>query len=521
MNLSPVALPVIIPILGGIAGILAPKAAKSQTWLAAAICAISLAASVYLVAAVDQLGYLSLAIGGWDSPFGISLVADRLGAAMVAISCLIGLAVSIYAVDDLDSESRSSWFHPLSLLLVGAVNGAFLTGDLFNLYVWFEILLIASFALMTIGGKNQQFEGGFKYVAINLVASAFFLAGLGLLYGKLGTLNMADIALKLSLSEDREMVTTSSLMLFVAFAVKAGLFPFFFWLPASYHTPPIAISALFAGLLTKVGVYALLRSYTTVFTDDSGLVLGALFTLSLATMITGVLGAASKYQVKRILSFHIVSQIGYMTLGLALFTQLAIAAAIFYTIHHIIVKTNLFLIAGIIEKKTGSDDLSKIGGLYKAAPWLTLLFFVPAFSLGGIPPLSGFWAKFALIEATLLETSYWAAAIALLVGVATLYSMTKIWSLAFWKSAPDSQRAELKTPVTWASFAPVGAFAALTLAIGFNASPLLDYSEKAATQLLDPNQYISAVLSADYIEALKQERLATQPNAGRGPNSDG
>ncbi len=507
-------LPVLLPMAGAILGLLAAKRSLAQTVIGIGTSILTLVLSISLLVTVNADEFISLEIGRWQAPFGIAFIADRLAAIMVSVSALVGLAIAIYSIDDLKRGERSMWFFPLMLFLIAAVNGAFLTADLFNLYVWFEVMLIASFALMTVGGKKAQFEGGFKYVAINLVASALFLAGLGLLYGKLGTLNMADVALKLSLVEDGSMINSSAVLFLVAFSIKAGLFPFFFWLPASYHTPPIAISALFAGLLTKVGVYALLRSFTLVFTQDTDFLMGTLFVLSLATMVTGVFGAASRFDIKQILSFHIISQIGYMTLGLAIFTQLALATALFYTIHHIVVKTNLFLIAGIIARKTGSDALGEIGGLYKSAPWLALLFFVPAFSLGGIPPLSGFWAKFAIVKAALLQEHYWAVAIALIVGVMTLYSMTKIWGEAFWKAAPEKMKTLTEKRTSgWASYAPVVALAAITLWIGFFAQPLFEYANLSAEQLLNPSRYIEQLLPADYISHIQTTTLDSQTNS--------
>ena len=507
MTSSLIALPVIIPITGAAIGLLSPKRSATQSKLGIATFGITFLAALWLLTTTHTSGYVKLEIGNWAAPFGIAFVADRFAAIMTAVSALIGLGISIYALSDLDTRIRKEWFYPLSLLLVAAVNGAFLTADLFNLYVWFEVMLIASFALMTIGGSKGQFEGGFKYVAINLLASGFFLAGLGLLYGKLGTLNMADAAFKISLSESGPMVNSSAALLLVAFAVKAGMFPFFFWLPASYHTPPISISALFAGLLTKVGVYALIRTNTLIFTQDAEFLRGSILVLSIATMLTGVLGAAAQFDMKRILSFHIISQIGYMTLGLALFTQLAIAAAIFYTIHHIIVKTNLFLIAGIVSRKMGTDNLGKIGGLYKSAPWLALLFFIPAFSLGGIPPLSGFWAKFALIKEALGSAYYWSAGFGLAVGVMTLFSMTKIWAEAFWKRKPETRSGTKPLARKWAAYAPVAVFAGLTLGIGLYAEPLFNYSNLAAQQLLNPSGYIEFTLTADYRETIEADLL--------------
>ncbi len=503
MNSLQIILPVITPIAGASIALLLPQKAKIQAAIGIATFIATCLAALSLLITTNEYGYVKLELGGWQSPFGISFVADRFAAIMTMVSAFLGLSISIYATGDLTSTLLKRWYYPLTLFLVAAVNGAFLTADLFNLYVWFEIMLIASFALMTAGGSKSQFEGGFKYVAINLIASAFFLVGLGLLYGKMGTLNMADVALKLSVSPGGPMVNSSAVFFLVAFAIKAGLFPFFFWLPASYHTPPISISALFAGLLTKVGVYALIRTNTLIFTQEADFLRGALIVLSLATMITGVLGAAAQYDIKRILSFHIISQIGYMTLGLALFTQTAIAAAIFYTIHHIIVKTNLFLIAGIIIKKTGTDQLGKIGGLYKASPWLALLFFIPAFSLGGIPPLSGFWAKFALVKEGLEQEYYWSIVIALVVGVMTLFSMTKIWGEAFWKKSPDNAKPMKRLKHKWSLYTPVVAFSIITAAIGLYSQPLFHFSNQAAAQIMSPDSYIEFALPPEYVEHIR------------------
>jgi multicomponent Na+:H+ antiporter subunit D len=305
---------------------------------------------------------------------------------------------------------------------------------------------------------------------------------------------MADLAIKIAEDPDRLLVNTSSILLLVAFSIKAGLFPFFFWLPASYHTPAPAVSAVFAGLLTKVGVYALIRAFTLFFTQDLDFSHTLLLWLAVFTMITGVLGAASQMTMRKILSFHIISQIGYMILGLALMTPLALAGAIFYLIHHIIVKTNLFLVGGWVTHAAGSDDLKKVGGFFKAAPWITLLFFISAFSLGGIPPLSGFWVKLLVIWAGLDSGAYIATAAALLVGALTLYSMTKIWANVFWKARPDEGKPKPYLNGGALRWIPIAALASMTLFLSFFGRPLYQMSARAADSILDPNEYISAVL---------------------------
>jgi multicomponent Na+:H+ antiporter subunit D len=352
-----------------------------------------------------------------------------------------------------------------------------------------------------MGGRKRELEGGLKYVTLNLLASAFFLAGAGIIYGKMGTLNMADLSVKLASSSDPEWVLSGSILLLVSFGLKAGVFPLFFWLPASYHTPPVTVSAIFAGLLTKVGVYALIRTYTLVFAPIFGEIQGILIVASVLTMIVGVLGAASHFEMRKILSFHIVSQIGYMTLGLAFMTPLALAASIFYLVHHIIVKTNLFLVSGIVIRKKGTADLARIGGLYKSAPWLAALFFIPAFSLGGIPPLSGFWAKFAIVKAGLDIGAWISIGAALAVGILTLFSMTKIWAEAFWKKQPENlAKAEVETcgdgHIGW-MIAPVTVLAICTVVIGLFGEPLFAFSERAAAQLIDSSEYVSAVLDPE------------------------
>ena len=500
MNELVIFLPLLVPLCAAVCLLLTAKSIRFQRIGGVVGSILTLIASSYLLWQTDVHGVIVAQAGGWAAPLGITFAADRLGAVMVFISSLMGAAVAIYSLSEIGEDYIRKFFYPLFLFLLFGVNGAFLTGDLFNLYVWFEVMLISSFVLVSMGGKKNELEGGLKYVCLNLLASALFLAGAGILYGKLGTLNMADLSVKIATASEPTWIISGSMLLLVSFGLKAGVFPLFFWLPASYHTPPVAVSAIFAGLLTKVGVYALIRAYTLIFTPLFGEIQGILITISVLTMITGVLGAASHFEMRKILSFHIVSQIGSMTLGLAFMTPLALAAAIFYLIHHIIVKTNLFLVSGIVIRKKGSDDLARIGGLYKSAPWLAALFFIPAFSLGGIPPLSGFWAKLGIIQSGLDIGAYVSVAAALGVGILTLFSMTKIWAEAFWKKqpehAPEGERESCGDGhIAWMVI-PVTFLAICTVVIGLFGEPLFAFSERAAAQLADSSEYISAVLDA-------------------------
>jgi len=492
-------LPILLPIATAVTAFLVRNAGATARWLSLGSCVALLAISILLIVQVWHQDVVAAQMGGWPAPFGITLVADLLSAVMVVITAITGLAVAVYAMADIDPQREKLGYHALFQILLAGVCGAFLTGDLFNLYVWFEVMLIASFGLLVLGGNKAQFDGGIKYVALNLVSTVLFLSGIGLLYGMTGTLNMADLHVAVRESEDKGLLTVISAMFIVAFGIKAAVFPLFFWLPASYHTPPVAISAVFAGLLTKVGVYALIRMFTLVFTQDTDYTHTLLLVIAGLTMVTGVLGAAAQGEFRKILSFHIVSQIGYMIMGLALFTPLALVGAVFYLVHHIIVKANLFLISGVAKRLTGSFDLTAIGGLYKSSPLLAVLFLVPAFSLAGFPPLSGFWAKFLLIKASLDTEAYLMAATALAVGLLTVFSMTKIWAEAFWKPHPAGLApvlARLEKGQAMILLLPIVALAGLTVSIGLYPEPFIGFAERSAGQLLDPAPYLRAVLGA-------------------------
>lgn len=491
--------PVLIPLLTACAALLFHRSRVAQRALSVIGSAALLIAAVALLLTVRAEGVQATQLGSWRAPFGISLVADMFGAIMVLLGALTGMAVSVYSLGSIDHRRESYYYYPLMQTLMMGVSGAFLTGDLFNLYVWFEVMLISSFALLSLGGERAQLEGAIKYVTLNLMSSAVFLAGVGILYGVAGTLNMADLHVKLAEVQPRGVVTAVSMLFLVAFGVKAAVFPLFFWLPASYHTPPVAVSAIFAGLLTKVGVYALIRAFTLIFpTGDNGQTHTIIVVIAGMTMVTGVLGAAAQNEFRRILSFHIISQIGYMIMGLGLLTPLALAGSVFYIMHHIIVKTNLFLVSGVAQRFGGTLLLKDMGGLYKARPWLAVLFLIPAFSLAGVPPLSGFFAKFILVKAGLEINQYAIVAVALVVGLLTLFSMTKIWSEAFWKAPPHHEREERREPPRVADIilmvAPIIALAAITVCIGVFAGAVFDVAEQAAQQLIDPSAYVRAVL---------------------------
>ncbi len=523
-------LPILIPLASAIASLLARRRLRAQRALAVVGTAALLAAGIGLLSGVWGGGIQAVQIGGWPAPYGITIVADLFSAMMVVLAGLMGLAVAVYSLGTIDAPRETYGYYPLLHILLMGVDGAFLTGDVFNLYVWFEVMLIASFALIALGGERAQLEGSIKYVTLNLISSAIFLSAVGLIYATIGTLNMADLAVRIEQSDRPPVVSAIAMLFLVAFGVKAAVFPLFFWLPASYHTPPAAVSAIFAGLLTKVGVYALIRFFTLIFVHETGWTHTLILVIAGLTMVTGVLGAAAQGEFRRILSFHIVSQIGYMIMGLGLMTPLGLAGSVFYIAHHIIVKTNLFLVSGVVHQLRGTYLLKELGGLSRAHPALAILFMIPALSLAGLPPLSGFWAKFLLVRAGIETGSFVIVAVALVVGLLTLFSMTKIWAEAFWKATPQSgrERLDVSKTVGLATAVPAGSnpqpalipsphgasapssnkphvrrallmlpiavLAIVTVAIGLGGQALFALAERAADQLLNREGYIRAVL---------------------------
>lgn len=503
-------LPLVLPLCTAALALLLRRWHAAQRVVGVAGAALLLIAGIGLLTSVWRDGIQAASVGNWPAPFGITLVADVFSAVMVLMAGLMGLAVVVYSLITVDRGRESFGYYPLLHVLLMGVCGAFLTGDLFNLYVWFEVMLIASFVLLALGGERAQLEGAIKYVTLNLIASAVFLVAVGVLYGIAGTLNMADLAVTLRAATDTGLVTTVAMLFLVAFGIKAAVFPLFFWLPASYHTPPAAVSAIFAGLLTKVGVYALIRVFTLLFVQDVGYTHGLILIIAALTMISGVLGAIAQVEIRRVLSFQVISTIGYMLMGLGIFTPLALAGSLFYIIQDVAVKTNLFLISGVILRLRGTDTLPRLGGLYGRSPILAVLFFIPAMSLAGIPPLSGFFAKLALVQAGLMTEQYAIVAVALVVSTLTLLSMTKIWAEAFWKADPtgndderNDQKAERPSAATrhsrswtgkWGMLTPIAVLAAITVVLGVAAEPVFTLSQRAADQLLDPSAYIEAVL---------------------------
>jgi len=491
---SLIVLPILLPLLVGAACVVAWRYVAAQRILTLAGSIVYLAVSVVLLERVASEGIQAVQKGDWIAPFGITLVADMFSAAMVATTGVVTLVIVVYSLGSMDRPREAWGYYPLFNILIMGVSGAFLTGDIFNLFVWFEVLLISSFVLLALGGERAQLEGAIKYVTLNLVASAFFLAAVGILYAMAGSLNMADLSQRLGSVADPGLVTTLAILFLVAFGIKGAIFPLFFWLPASYHTPPVAISAIFGGLLTKVGVYALIRVFTLLFLNNVDYTHTIILWIGAVTMVTGVLGAVAQYEFRRLLSFHIVSQIGYMVMGLGFFTPLAMAGTVFFIVHNIFVKTNLFLVSGVSHRIHGTYDLKKLGGLYRAHPWVGMLFLLSALSLAGVPPLSGFFGKLVLVKAGLGIEQFVVVAAALGVSLLTLFSMTKIWAEAFWKPLPEGTETHAPGAGMGLMLGGIVTLAVLAVVMGVAAGPFFALAQQAGEQLTNPALYIEAVL---------------------------
>lgn len=468
---------------------------------------MNLGITIWLFRLVWAKGIQTMNAGGWEAPFGITFVVDVFSAIMVLLTAICGIAVSIYAVGSIRAKLIRFGFFPILHFLLMGLNGAFLTGDIFNLYVWFEVIIIASFVLITLGGEKVQIEGAVKYVTMNLLASIIFLTAIAFLYGLTGSLNMADLSLKVAEVDNRKLVNITSVLFFVGFGIKAAIFPLYFWLPASYHSPPPAVSAIFAGLLTKVGIYAIVRVFTIIFIPDD-FMRELIIWVAVLTIISGGLGALIQNNLREVFSYLIICHIGFMLAGLGLYTEIALVGVVFYLIHDIIVKTNLYLMAGLIYKIKGSYNIRRLGGFYKSYPKLSLLMAIPLFSLVGIPPLSGFWAKIFFIESGFESKEYILVMAIILGSLFTLIIIARIWSEVFWKESVELPKRdyiryfhELTRLNQYAVVVPIVFLTLITAFIGFGADYIIRISQHVAGELVNTSYYIEAVLGPKSIQS--------------------
>ncbi|MEM0905930.1 MAG: proton-conducting transporter membrane subunit [Pseudomonadota bacterium] len=486
------ALPIALPLLGAGLTLVLRNLPRWQAPMALIVLGLTALTAVGLSAVVEATGPIMMAMGNWTPPFGIVIAVDSLGALLVLVTSLVGLIGIGYARLDVGDEGVKYGFYSFYLLLICGVNGAFSTGDIFNLYVWFEVFLISSFGLMILGGTNIQLDGAVKYGVLNLIATTVFLIAVGATYGATGTLNMADLQRVLADNDAAPLLTIAALFV-LAFAMKAAAFPLHFWLPASYHTPKVIVSAIFAGLLTKVGVYSLMRIVVMLFGADGAVYMPLIVILGVLTAVLGAMGALAQVDLKRLAAFLVVSGIGVMMIGIGLGTQQGLTGAIVYTVHSILVMTGLFLILGMCDRLSQGGSLLQAGGLYSARGFAAALFLVFGFSTAGLPPFSGFWPKFILVEASLaVEGSIAILGVLgiIISGFITTIVIGRAWALVFLTPQPAGAPAVSAEPVNPAVIILAGFVVGLGLFPAFVVDPAIN----GAAGLLNPSAYVTEVL---------------------------
>ncbi len=497
--------PIIITLLGGSICLMNRKRTIIQPLLGISFLVLLVISNIYMLRHVLEQGVVTMVMGRWLPPFGIAFTVDKIGALFCLVASIVALAGAVYGMADMGKSQRRYGFYPFLLFLLTGVSGAFLTGDVFNLYVWFEVLLIASFGLIILGSEKVQIDGAVKYAVLNLIATTLFLAATGYLYGVFGTLNMADLATKAADYPVGAPILTIGGLFILAFGMKAAAFPVYFWLPASYHTPNIVVSAVFAGLLTKVGVYALLRIVVMVLPAVRADFAEVVAWMAALTMLIGALGALAQSDLRRMLGFLVVSGIGSMFVGVALGTTEALSGAILYAVHSIVVMTALYFAVGIMGRVSGGFEMRRLGGLYRYDHAFSALFFILFIAVSGLPPFSGFWPKVILVDAS-LETGYgWLAFALLLSGFLTTVAVGRVWLHVFWRGGREgTPDGVLDVPGAAARLAYVPAdqrvmlgslvvLVVLVMYLGLMPEPVLAIAQDGAAGLVDPARYIGSV----------------------------
>jgi multicomponent Na+:H+ antiporter subunit D len=502
MGINFIIAPILLPLISAVLLMFFWSKPNIQRRLSILMHLLQVVAATWLFFKVYKGDILISQAGNWAAPYGITFVADAFSGLMILLTALSGMAVGLFSSASIKSARAQFGFFPLIQFLLMGLNGSFLAGDIFNLYVWFEVIIISSFVLITLGGEKAQLEGAIKYVTLNLLASVIFLTAIAILYGILGSLNLADLAMKVRDNSQTGLVSSAAILFLLAFGIKSAIFPLYFWLPASYHTPPAAISALFGGLLTKVGVYALIRIFSLLFIQDL-FIQNLLMWMAILTMISGALGAIVSVNLRKIFSYLIISHIGFMVGGFSMFSTMAVAGAVLYMTHDIIAKTNIFLISGLIFKIKGSFRLERLSGLFNEMPYLSLLFAFGMFALVGTPPLSGFWPKLMMLQGAFPSGAWWLIGSIILASFLTLWAVVRVWNVVFWQKAPGAP-APGKVPNVlqlakganrWALLGSVILLTAVSLFIGFGVKPVAELCLLIAGQLIDPQVYIETVLN--------------------------
>nr|WP_295891433.1 proton-conducting transporter membrane subunit [uncultured Devosia sp.] len=490
-----VVLPLVLCLMGAAATLILRRSGGLTFMFSLLVLVGVIACEITLLLRVVEDGPLAMTMGRWLPPFGISFAADIFGAGFALAAAVVTLVVLLYAQGERGDADGRDGFHAMVLLLLAGVTGSFLTGDLFNLYVWFEVMLIASFGLIVLGGSPAQLDGAVKYGFLNFLATSFFLLALGLLYGLLGTLNMADI-LRVAPAANPAAVAGVAALLLLAFGMKAAAFPVNAWLPAAYHTPPAVISALFAGLLTKVGVYAMLRALVVLLPASRDLLEPVLIAIAVATLLVAPLGAIAETNLRRAIGFLVIGGIGSVLAGIAIPSLAGVGGAGLYVFHAILTMTALHLVAGLVERQTGATDTRRMGGIYAASAPVSILFFVLVLATAGVPPFLGFWPKLLLLQAGLADgwTGGLVATALVLNAVLTLIAGSRLWAHMFWR--PAAEGAVVSDPARQGDrlrFGATGALVVVVVAAGLWPNGLFEALRLGTPDLLDPARYVAAI----------------------------
>ncbi|MBW8350362.1 Na+/H+ antiporter subunit D [Bacillus sp. IITD106] len=484
-------MPMVIPLITGIILIFLRPFIRLQRWISFAALLLVAGLSMYMLEMIQTNGIMRIDFGNWKPPFGILFVGDSFSMLLVMTSSIVAGVCLIYAFYTIGQARENMFFYPFVLFMVAGVNGSFLTGDLFNLYVCFEVMLLASYVLITLGGTKPQFKESIKYVVINVVSSWLFLVAIGYLYGAVGTLNMAHLSARIAEAGQTPLLTVISILFLLVFGLKAGLL-LYVWLPGSYSVPPTAVAALFGALLTKVGIYALFRMFTLLFYHEPSITHTLIGVMAGITLIGGSLGAVAYKDIRQIVTYNVVIAVGFIMVGLAVATPAAIEGSIYYLIHDMIVKALLFLLAGTMVALTGTAKIDRMSGLIRNYPLLGWMFFIVMLALAGIPPLSGFIGKILVGQGAVEGGNYVLLALALLSSVFVLYSLLRIFKNCFWGETIISEEEQL--PLKKSLLIPCVILTALSLGLGLGAESLSEYVKDAANTLMNPGIYVEAVL---------------------------
>lgn len=484
-------LPLLIPLCTAVILLFLKRHVIIQRWMGAFGMLLNIIAAGVIIMLVRTEGIQVLHMGGWLPPYGIVFVADMLGALLVLTTSIVSAFCLFYAFGTIGRERENYYFYPLFQFLLVGINGSFLTGDIFNLFVCFEVMLISSYALIVLGGTRRQLRETLKYMLINILSSSLFVAAVAYLYGVVGTLNMADLSMKVAEAGQSGILNVIALLFMIVFSLKAGLF-LFFWLPGSYSAPPAAVSALFAALLTKVGIYALFRTFTLIFHSNPDVTHNWLLWMAIATMVLGALGTVAYHDIRQIMNYNVVVSVGLIMLGLAVSSREALDGAVFYLMHDMLAKALLFILGGLVIQAAGTADLRQMGGMIKRYPLIGAMLFVAALAIAGIPPFSGFAGKLLLIQGGLSEGYYGLTAVALGSSLIVLYSLIRIFMHAFWGEAKPLL---IQAPVlNHKLILPAIGLSVLVIGMGLGSEAVYEFVAEAGNTLIHPLEYVDAVL---------------------------